>query len=349
MVGGVLCERVPMMKRYLVLWTAGLLGLALGAADLRIEAVSGDVQARGAVGGFAPAQVGTGLGLGAALRTGNDGRATVGAGSGNQVVVQPESALRVEAPEGAQGPVGVRLVLETGRVESALTHWPAGMRYEVASAAGTFVAHGTTFAVGYRLGPAGEFIGGTEVGAGEVEYIAPECSVPSLTAGGGMSVLRTLGLESVMLEITANGNGLTVVIAEKHRISVAAGTTVRIGMALRYLQRFAAIWVQQGVVTVGDQAVTPADRGVFIASNEVLPNEGGIAFLEAVRTESGAHAQAQLPGLTDEQLAALHATQQSGARAVIDSAVGAGVLPMYQPPFVPERPLSAPLSPSGTP
>jgi hypothetical protein len=243
----------------------------------------------------------------------------------------------------------VRLTLEAGRVESALDDWPAGSGYEVASGAGAFIVRGTVFAVAYKLGPAGESIGGADVTVGEVEYACPECSVPSLTANGGMSVLRTVGIESVMLELTAIGNGFTVIVAGRHRISVAAGTTVRIGMAFRYMERFAALWVQQGVVTVGDRTVTPADRGAFISASAVLPNEGAIAFLEAVRTESGAHTQAQMPGLTAEQVAALAATQASGARAVVDKAVGAGVLPMYQPPFVPERPPSAPLSPSGTP
>jgi hypothetical protein len=337
------------MRRWIAVWAAGLWASSLCAANLTVGAVSGDVQAQGSAGGFAPAQVGDTLSVGAALQTGKDGRATIVIGPRNGFSVAPESLVRLQAYGVPEAAGTVRLVLEGGRVDSTLEDWPAGSRYEVASGAGTFAARGTAFAVTYQLGPGGESIGGTAVTAGEVEYATAECSVPSVTANGGLNVVRTVGLESVMLDLTAVGNGVTVAIGNRHRISVAAGTTVRIGFAFRYLELFAALWVQEGVVTVGEQAVAPADRAVFISGTSVLPNEGAMAFLEAARTESGAYAQSQLPGLTAEQLAALRATQQSGARALVDSAVGAGVVPMYQPPFVPERPLSAPLSPSGRP
>jgi len=317
-------------------------------ADFSVTSVAGVVEAGKAGHELAAVKAGDTFGPGALVRTGKDGRLGGQIGARNAFVLQPETTVRVRDPEGLRTS-GLCLVLEQGRVESGLEAWPAGAVYQVRSAAGTFAAQGTAFAVGYRRGPEGQFIGGTEVTRGEVGFEAPECSVPSLTANGGLSISRTLGLESVLLEVTANGNALTLILGGRHRISVPAGSTVRIGMALRYTEVFAAVWVSNGSIQVGGQTITPADRALFISESAVLPNGGGIAFMEAVRVESGAHAQAQLPGLTAEQLAALQASQRSGARAVLDSAVGAGVLPMYQPPFVPERPISAPLSASGTP
>jgi hypothetical protein len=322
--------------------------LASQAADFKVGSVSGDAQAKRPGLSYAPVKAGDAFGSGTALRTGTDGRIAAQFDAQNGFVAHPDTTVRVDGGAAAIQ-AGVRLALDTGRVESTLPAWPTAAVYEVVSAVGTFTARGTTFTTGYKMGALGEFIGDIAVIAGEVEFRAPECSVPSVTANGGMTVTRTVGLESVLMEITAGGNEITVVIADRHRISVAAGTTVRIGVALRYMTRFAAIWVQSGVVTVGSQAVTPADGALFVVETRVFPNGGGIAFMEAVRVEASANAQALLPGLTEEQIAELRTTQRSGARAVLDSAVGAGVLPMYQPPFVPERPISAPMSPSGTP
>jgi hypothetical protein len=333
----------------MALWLAGFWAVALGAAQVTLDAVSGDVQMRGAKGESVTAKVGDTLALGSTLRTGTDGQATAKVDTQNGFALRPSSMVRLEAPAARKANGGVKLVLEGGRIESDLPSWPAGQAYEVASGAGSFIARGTAFAVAYALGPKGESVGGTEVSTGEVEYVTPECTVPSVPANGGLSVVRTVGLESVLLELKAVGNGVTAVIGGKHRVSIPAGATVRIGMAFRYLDRFAAIWVQEGTAVVGGRTVTPGDRGVFIAGSQVLPNEGAGAFMEAVAAEAGAYAEAQLPGLSAEQLALLEATRQSAARALVDSAVGAGVLPMYQPPFVPERPLSAPMSPSGTP
>lgn len=340
-----------MLPRWVRMTGVGLMGvmaLAVRAADFTVGSVGGDAQAKQLGASYAPVKAGDAFGSGTVLRTGTDGRVVAQFNDRNGFVALPQTTVRVEGGV-ASGPSGVRLALESGRVESTLSAWPAATAYEVVSTVGSFKAHGTIFAAGYRLGAQGEFAGEAAVTGGEIEFVAPECSVPSVTANGAMNVTRTVGLESALIEITAIGNALTVVVGERHRISVAAGTTVRIGVALRYLTRFAAIWVQNGAVTVGERTITPADKAVFIEGTTVLPNGGGIAFMEAVRVESGAHAQSLLPGLTDEQLAALRATQRSGARAVIDSAVGAGVLPMYQPPFVPERPLGSDLSPSGTP
>jgi hypothetical protein len=337
------------MKRRTALCLAGFWAAALGAAGLTIDTVTGDAQARGVKGEFAPAKVGDTLAVGSALRTGRDGRAGVKADTQNGFILQPDSMVRVEAPAGGRADGGLRLALEGGRIESALPSWAAGQSYEVATGAGSFVARGTAFAVTYALGPKGEFVGGAEVSAGEVEYVTPECTVPSVPANGGLSVVRTVGLDSVLLELKAVGNGVTVVIGGKHRVTVPAGATVRIAMAFRFLDRFAAVLVQEGTAVVGGRTVTPGDGGVFIAGSQVLPNAGAGTFMEAVAMEAGAYAEAQLPGLSPEQLAALDATRQSAARAMVDSAVGAGVMPMYPPPFVPERPLSTPLSPSGTP
>lgn len=325
---------------------AGLGGLR--AADFTVTGVSGQAQVGRDGDHLAAAAVGAVLGNGTVVRTGKDGRLAGQLDARNAFVVYPETSVRV-GDVAVMRARGTRLTLERGKVESALEAWPAGSVYEVRSAAGAFTAHGTAFAVSYQLGPEGQFSGGADVSQGEVGYVAPECSVPSLTANGGMRVTRTVGLESVLLEITANGNALTLEIGGRHRLTVAAGSTVRIGIALRYMERFAAVWVDSGSVTVGGQTMTPADRALFIAGSSVLPNGGGIAFMEAVRLEASAHAQAQLPGLTEEQLAALRDSQRSGARAVQDSATGAGMSPIYQPPFVPERPFSAPLSASGTP
>jgi len=338
----------PQWVRRVSLGLASATVLAVHAADFKVGSVSGDAQARRPGLGYAAAKAGDSYGSGTALRTGADGRIAAQFDAQNGFVVHPETTVRVDGGAAAIQ-AGVRLALDAGRVESTLPAWPPVAVYEVVSAVGTFAARGTAFTAGYKLGAKGEFVGDAAVAAGEVEFLAPECTVPSLTANGGMSVSRTVGLESVLIEITAHGNPITVVISDRHRISVAAGTTVRIGVALRYMKRFAAVWVQSGAVTVGSQTITPADGALFIVETRVLPNGGGIAFMEAVRVESSAHAQSLLPGLSEEQLAELRATQRSGARAVLDSAVGAGVLPMYQPPFVPERPISAPLSPSGTP
>jgi hypothetical protein len=324
------------------------MALAVHAADFTVGSVSGDAQAKRPGLSYAAVKTGDAFGSGTVVRTGADGRIAAQFDARNGFVALPETTVRVDGGA-ASIQAGVRLVLDSGRVESALTAWPAGVAYEIDSAVGTFTARGTAFATGYRLGPLGEFIGDAPVAAGEVEFAAPECSVPYVTANGALNVTRTVGLESVLIEITAGGNPLTVVVGDRHRISVAAGSTVRIGVALRHKKRFAAIWVQSGTAVVGDRSVTPGDKALFIDGNNVLPNGGGIAFMEAVRVESSAHAQSLLPGLTPERLAELRATQRSGARAVIDSAVGAGVLPMYQPPFVPERPISMDLSPSGTP
>jgi hypothetical protein len=340
-----------MMPRWVCVAGIGLVGvLVLGAraADFTVGSVSGDAQAQRLGLKYAPAKTGDTFGSGTVLRTGADGRIAAQFDARNGFVAHPETTVRVDGGAAAIQ-AGVRLALDTGRVESTLAAWPAGTAYEVVSATGTFRVRGTTFTSGYKLGPLGEFAGDVTVAAGEVEFLSPECSVPSVTANGAMKVTRTVGLESVLLEITAVGNPITVIVGERHRISLAADTTVRIAVSLRHIKRFAAIWVQSGVATVGTQALTPADRAVFIRGSSVLPNGGGIAFMEAVRVESSAYAQSLLPGLTAEQIAELQAAQSSGARAVLDSAIGAGVLPMYQPPFVPERPIGMDQSPSGTP
>jgi hypothetical protein len=335
-------------RRFMAVGLLAVSALASRAADFTVASVTGDAQAKRPGLSYAPVKSGDRFGSGAVLRTGGDARVTAQFDAQNGFVVLPDTTVRVDGGAAAIQ-AGVRLALDNGRVESTLAAWPAAAAYEVASAAGAFMARGTTFTTGYKLGTIGQFIGDVTVGTGEVEFLAAECDVPAVTANGGLNVTRTVGLESTLLEITAVGNGITVVVGERHRISVAAGTTVRIGVAQRYMKRFAAVWVQNGSVTVGDKTITPADGALFIVANRVLPNGGGLAFMEAVRVESSAYAQSLLPGLTDAELAALRATQRSGARAVLDSAVGAGVLPMYQPPFVPERPISAALSPSGTP
>ena len=335
------------VTRFLMVgWAATLIATA-GAASFTVGRVSGDVMAGKNGGAPLAVKEGEAYSSGTTVVTGKDGRMVGQFDARNSFTVPPETSVRLQDP--AEGQTGVRLVLQGGRVESALEAWVPTHRYEVESAVGIFRVQGTAFAVSYRLGPLGEFIGGTEVSSGEVGYEAPECIIPSLTANGGVSVTRIVGLESVLLEITAIHHDLTVVIGGKHTIVMATGATVRLGVALRYLRVFAALQVLEGSVSVGQQVVAMGQRAVFISGTEVLPNEGAVAFLEAVRTESTAHAQTFLPGLTEEQLAALRETQRSGARAVLDSAVGAGVLPMYQPPFVPERPISAQLSPSGTP
>ncbi len=330
------------------LGVVGAMTLAANAADFTVGSVSGDAQAKRLNLSYAPVKTGDACGSGTVLRTGAEGRIAAQFDALNGFVTHPETTVRVGGGA-ASIQAGVRLTLEAGRVESTLTAWPAASAYEVVGAVGTFSSRGATFNTDCKLGPLGEFNGEVAVAVGEVDFRTPECSVPSLTANGGMSVTRTVGLESVMLEITAKGNAVTVVIADRHRLGVAAGATVRIGVALRYMTRFAAVWVQNGVATVGSQAITPAERALFVVETRLLPNGGGIAFMEAVRVESSAQAQSLLTGLTGEQLAELRATQRSGARAIADSAVGAGVLPMYQSPFVPERPISASLSPSGTP
>lgn len=337
------------MRRWLTILAAGLGIAGLRAADWTVDAVSGDVQARRPGGEFAAVQAGQELALGTVLRTGGDGRATVKLDGRNSFVVVQDSTVRLEQKKAFLRPAGVRVVVENGRVESALPAWPAGRSYEVSSAAGAFLARGTAYAVDYKLGASGEFLGGASVSAGEVEYVTPECNVPSLTANGGMKVVRTVGKESVVLDLTAVGNDMTVVVGGKHRITVTAGTTVCIAVIQGQMGRFAAISVQHGVVKVGGQAVTPASGAVFIAGSSVLPSEKAGAFLDAARKEAGAYANLQLPGLTQEQIAALRAAQESAAQALYETAQQAGLLAMFGPPFIPERPIGPSLSPSGTP
>lgn len=317
--------------------------MAASAASVTASSVSGDVKA--AKGGATPAAVSQGdvLGSGMAIHTGRDGRLVGAFDADNSFELMPESIVELK------GRNNVTLNLKQGRVVSNLTSWPASRKYKVVTRAGTFEAEGTGFDSAFRVGPSGEFIGGTDVSVGEVSYSTPEVDIPSIVAGGGVSVTRTVGQDSIMLEITAKGNPLVLEVAGSHTFTLAAGATVRIAISLGDKDRFFGLAVTQGSATVGNRTLVPNDGAVYVAGTQVLPNGGASAFMNAVQVESSAYAESQLPGLTPEQLASLQAQQQSGAAAIREVVQGAGLAPVYNRPFVTERPVGLVLSPSGNP
>ncbi|MBN2448815.1 MAG: hypothetical protein JXR77_00415 [Lentisphaeria bacterium] len=323
-------------------------GIRAGADTVRISAASGEAEAARLGTAFAGVRVGDTFSPGVVFRTGRDGRLTADFDAANGFEVYPESTVELGTGRG-NGALGVKLVLKSGRIGSRLPSWPSSKAYSVTSAAGKFTVLGTEFDTAYRLGPAGEFVGGVDVKRGEVAYDSPEVNVPSVPAGGGTSITRIVGVDGVLLELTAIGKDLTVKVAAKHILGVSAGTTIRIAIGVDHKEQFIAVAVLQGKVGVGSSVLEPASGPLYVSGTTVLPNAGAPAYIDAVLTEATAHAQAQLPGLSDAELAQLEQIQQDGSAAINDSATGSGVLTIWNPPFVPDRPMGMPLSYSGNP
>lgn len=338
-----------MSRRTLVLSVASVLAMAvLGvhAADFTIGSASGDVRAGKDKGSLAAVAVG------AAFK----GAAVLQAGPGAQLTAQidDKNSFQLHADTAAKADIGGKtsvVTLEKGAVTSVLNAWPAGKVYEVASPAGRVVARGTTFTVGYVLGADGQHVATVDVAQGEVEFIAPEGTVPSLAANAGMTLSRMVGQDSTMITISAKDAPLTLVLGDRHRVTVAAGSTVRVAVPLRYIDRFVAVAVDSGSATVGNQVLSAGSQPVFVVGTAVVPNADASAMMAAVQAESSAYAQSQAPGLTDAQRTALLEAQRLGAQAIVTAATDAGMLarkPLL--PFVPnDRPFAPPLSPSGTP
>ena len=177
----------------------------------------------------------------------------------------------------------------------------------------------------------------------------PEISVSSDILEGDMVVKRIVGIDGILLDITAIRKKITLQIAKKHIFVLDAETTVRIGIGVRHVKRFIALEVVQGTIIVGEQLLQPEDGAFYVVGITVLPNAGALSFIDAVRTEATAYTQSQLPGLTNEQITQLRHIRLDGYRAINDSAIGSGVLPIYEPPFVSERPIGHTLSSSGLP
>lgn len=328
-----------------VAWLCSPGALAKTAA---VSGVSGDARVSRQGAEFAAIAVGDAVGSGDVLRTGRDGRVTVQFDDRNRFEVMPETTVGLNG-RNANARSATALNLTSGSVRSQLDQWPAGSAYEVRSSAGVFRAKGTAFDASYRVGPLGEFIGGAAVSQGEVAYESPELSVVAVTAGGSVSVTRVVGVDGVFYEIGAIGQAITIQVAGKHVIQVPAGSTVQIAIGVKHMDRFVAVAATTGSAQVGQQTLTPAMGALYVAGTTVLPNAGAPAYVDAVRTEATAYSQSLLPGLTPEQIAELRAIQRNAAVAIEDSAIGSGVLPIYHPPFVPERPIGMPLSASGNP
>lgn len=321
--------------------------VAASATSVTVSTVSGDVKA--SKGDAAPAAVSQGdsLSSGTTVHTGRDGRLTAAFDADNSIEVMPESVLKING--NSNGLRGAVLVLEKGRVRSNLQSWPARKAYRVKTKAGAFKAEGTDFGTSYRLGPGGEFVGGTDVSQGEVSYTSPEMTISSITAGGGVSVERTVGVETVLLKVSAVGNAITIKVAGVHVIDLPAGSTILIAIRTATQGQAVAVKVVEGSATVGGTTLTPASGAVFIAGTEVLDRPNAEEFMNAVQAEASANAQAQLPGLTPEEIAKLKEQQQNAANDVRRYWVGGGFGPQFQAPFVPDRPIGFTLSPSGNP
>jgi len=336
-------RRTPVLA---MVWVLAMAVLGVQAADFTISTASGDVQAGKAKDTLAAVAVGAAFKGATVLQTGPDGQVAASIDEKNGFRLHPDTRLKADI-----GGKASRVTLEKGAVTSTLDAWPAGKAYEVATPAGRVVARGTTFTVAYVLGPDGQRVATVDVAQGEVEFVTPEGSVPSLAANAGMTLSRTVGQESTMLTVTAKDAPLTLVLGDRHRITVAAGSTVRVAVPLRYIDRFVAVAVDSGSATVGSQALSAGSQPVYVAGAAVIPNADASALMAAVPAESSAFAQSQLPGLTDEQRTALLEAQRLGAQAIVAAVTDAGVLerkPLL--PFVPgDRLFATPLSPSGTP
>lgn len=175
----------------------------------------------------------------------------------------------------------------------------------------------------------------------------PEMSVSSSIVEGDMSATRVAGINGVLLDITAIRKDVIVKIANTHVISIDTGATVRVAIWVRHMKKFIAIEVEKGSVTIGEQVLNSSSGALYVSGTNVLPNTGALSFIDAVEIEATAYTQSQSPGIANNQIAQLNQIRIDGYRAIHDSAKNSKVI--YEPPFVPERPIRRVFSPSGLP
>ncbi len=116
-----------------------------------VQSVQGTVEIRLAAGGaYEAASEGQVLGVGAEVRTGGDGRATLLLDDGTQIVVIENSSFTVTALEGTPSNPISRFFLNLGKVFSiSQGELPPGASYEVETPNGVAAIRGSMLSVGY--------------------------------------------------------------------------------------------------------------------------------------------------------------------------------------------------------